>query len=191
LKVYLIANDYDYAGTVNGYQIAKSLAGTTLWTIDTVAGAIGNDLTKNNRTGFTALPGGRRGSSGFADAGSAGDWWSSKEDNADAGFWNMLCGNSRLNNSYYTKYYGFSIRCVKDGERIINPDETYNLIIDYKYWSNLVGYEPVPPRFDKNGFAAVSSSGGHNLIDMKGNTVYTCKGNCQNLYNVNYSFKKY
>src|ERR1035437_6837240 len=53
--------NYVTANLGTSLNVAKALAATTDWTIDTYdAGAIGNDLSKNNSTGFSALPGGYR-----------------------------------------------------------------------------------------------------------------------------------
>ena len=76
LQYYLIDNGYNFDGsTTSGNKIAKALAATTDWISDTWQGAIGNDLTKNNSTGFSALPGGNRYFDGtFYSMGSNGHW---------------------------------------------------------------------------------------------------------------------
>ncbi|MGC3978546.1 MAG: fibrobacter succinogenes major paralogous domain-containing protein [Paludibacteraceae bacterium] len=82
LENYLIANGYNYDGSLSGNKIAKALASTTSttgWSTSTEAGAIGNDLNKNNRSGFSALPGGSRYDDGFDGAGKGGYWWSSTQ----------------------------------------------------------------------------------------------------------------
>jgi uncharacterized protein (TIGR02145 family) len=56
LQNYLIANGYTWDGSATGYAIAKSLAAKTDWWTYSGAGKIGCDLTKNNRSGFSALP---------------------------------------------------------------------------------------------------------------------------------------
>jgi Fibrobacter succinogenes major domain (Fib_succ_major). len=61
LATYLFSNGYTwYGGDINEdpytNSIGKSFAATTTWLPSTVAGAVGNDLTKNNRSGFSALP---------------------------------------------------------------------------------------------------------------------------------------
>jgi uncharacterized protein (TIGR02145 family) len=69
-----------------------------------------------NSSGFTALPGSDRLSSGaFYDFGYYGGWWSSTEAGAIyAGFWSILYSTSEVsrNNSYKT--FGFSVRCLRD-----------------------------------------------------------------------------
>jgi len=113
---YLIANGYNYDGTKDDNRAAKSLASTTEWVTSNGPGSIGNDLTKNNTTGFTALPGGYRTGtypSTFDYIGNRCYWWSSDGTNP-------FCRHLENNSSYvfrddsYTKKYGFYVRCVKD-----------------------------------------------------------------------------
>jgi uncharacterized protein (TIGR02145 family)/uncharacterized repeat protein (TIGR02543 family) len=59
LQDYLIANGYNYDGTRDSNKVAKALAAKTDWASSTGVGAIGNDLSQNNRSGFSALPGGQ------------------------------------------------------------------------------------------------------------------------------------
>jgi uncharacterized protein (TIGR02145 family) len=81
LENYLITNGYNWDGTKDSSRIAKSLAATTDWISDTNPGTIGNDVSANNRSGFSALPGGFRIDRGdFYDIGTHGYWWSTTED---------------------------------------------------------------------------------------------------------------
>ena len=120
LENYLIANGYNYDGSTSGDYYANSLAATTNWTTTTVIGAIGTDLSKNNRSGFSALPGGYRNSNGgaFGNVGAYGVWWSSPEIYAGHA-WSgaMFCD---LGNFVYSAYSdnlnGFSVRCVRDSQ---------------------------------------------------------------------------
>jgi uncharacterized protein (TIGR02145 family) len=122
LENYLTANGYNYDGSTSGDYYAKSLAATTDWAIDTYtdAGAIGNDLSKNNRTGFSALPGGYRYSydGTFNGIGIYGFWWSSTDGNS-GGAWRRnleidISAVGRISNS--AKQNGFSVRCVRDSQ---------------------------------------------------------------------------
>ncbi len=69
-----------------------------------------------NETGFTALPGGGRYSSGtFLDVGNYGAWWSATAyDSGDAWFLGIYYGISSVDRHDYSKEVGFSVRCVKD-----------------------------------------------------------------------------
>jgi uncharacterized protein (TIGR02145 family) len=72
---YLIANRYNWDSTEAGNKIAKSLAAKTDWYVSTKAGCIGNDLSKNNSSGFSVLPGGLLFNSQFVNKGYHADWW--------------------------------------------------------------------------------------------------------------------
>ena len=69
-----------------------------------------------NETGFTALPGGSRYYAGaFSFSGSGGCWWSSTAYSSVYAFYLTL--NSDFTSAdflFQSKYYGFSIRCIKD-----------------------------------------------------------------------------
>jgi uncharacterized protein (TIGR02145 family) len=97
-------------------SLAKALASTTAWASSTGEGAVGNDLTKNNCTGFSALPGGiRLGNGEFLDDGRYGAWWSSTD------LYSSYTSDRSLSESYgdlfsygSNKEDGLSVRCVKD-----------------------------------------------------------------------------
>jgi len=116
LENYLIANGYNYDGMTTGNKIAKSLAATTGWVTSTDIGGVGNDLTKNNTSGFAGLPGGCRYTNGtFNYIGANGNWWSSTEDGADGALARYLYYNygdfCRGGNGGQG---GLSVRCVRD-----------------------------------------------------------------------------
>jgi len=116
LENYLIANGYNYDGTTIGNKIGKSLAATTDWYSNTVTGTIGNDLTKNNTSGFSVLPGGGHFAYGTFDTiGKYGFWWSSTEYNTTNAWSRSLSfQDGGLNRNDYRKSYGFSVRCIRD-----------------------------------------------------------------------------
>ena len=117
LQNYLIANGYNYDATTTDNKIAKALAAKTDWNTSTTTGAIGNDLTLNNSTGFSALPGGYRDYTGsFLDLGSGGIWWSATESSTvNARYRSLNYGKAYLFSSRYgVKQGGFSVRCVRD-----------------------------------------------------------------------------
>jgi uncharacterized protein (TIGR02145 family) len=105
----------DY-GTTTGYKIAKSLASNTDWMTSIVIGAIGNEINNNNATGFSALPSGSRGNSGYFNSQNySGCWWSTR----DAG---LPYANYRYltSDDYYLlsnndkKIFGFSVRLIRN-----------------------------------------------------------------------------
>ena len=116
LEEYLIANDYNYDGTTTGNKIAKSIASTTGWNTSTDLGAVGNDQSLNNSSGFNAFPEGNRDDSGsFLNEGSNAIFWSSTETNTSYA-WNrdLYLNNSYLSRDAPNEQNGFSVRFVRD-----------------------------------------------------------------------------
>ena len=113
---YLIANEYNYDGTITGNKIAKAMSSTTGWTSTTIAGAVGSDQSLNNDSGFNAFPEGFRLNNGsFYDEGDNAFFWSSTEINTNDAWSRGLNGNyNSLNNSVFGKQDGFSVRFVRD-----------------------------------------------------------------------------
>ncbi len=95
-----------YRGTDQGGQLKE--AGTMHWSSPNTGAT--------NSSGFTALPGGYRGSYGtFYDVGGSGSWWSSTEASA-AGAWGrgLYYSSAGVYRGYDGKLGGFSVRCVRD-----------------------------------------------------------------------------
>jgi uncharacterized protein (TIGR02145 family) len=69
-----------------------------------------------NESGFSALPGGDRGTNGsFYDMGYNAYFWSSTESSSSYAWSRGLsCYNSQVGRDYNDKRYGFSVRCVRD-----------------------------------------------------------------------------
>jgi len=156
LQNYLIANGYNYDGTKTNNKTAKSLSSTSLWNTCLIEGAIGSDLTKNNSSGFTAVPAGYRGVEGaFYILNWVSDHWTSTEDSSDFARMYAL-GYTSPDLGYYSrnKKYGISVRCVKD---------TLSL--------------PVLVTTPVSNITEVSaSSGGH--ITSDGGSIITARGVC-------------
>jgi len=116
LENQLIANGYNYDDTTTENKIAKAMASTTGWISTTTTGAIGNDQSLNNDSGFNAFPEGSRTSAGsFYTEGSVAIFWSSAESNtSDAWYRNLTNDNSYLGRYSNNKQNGFSVRFVRD-----------------------------------------------------------------------------
>ena len=126
LETYLANNGHNYDGSVGGDnfrdKIAISLASATGWDAyaSTNPGAIGNTNPAydayRNKSGFSALPGGRRYNYGsFYNIGLYGTWWSSSETYTDTAWLrNLLYDDSNVYRYYYNKVDGFSVRCLRD-----------------------------------------------------------------------------
>jgi uncharacterized protein (TIGR02145 family) len=120
LESYLISFGYNYDGTAKVNKIAKSMAATTNWNPDNRTGTVGNNLTLNNKSGFTGLPGGGRyslsGLGYYTGIVLEGNWWSSTEASATNAWSRNLNWEYvdlfRDNNSGRSS--GISVRCVRD-----------------------------------------------------------------------------
>ena len=118
LEKYVMKNGRNRDTTKEGNTTAKAMAAKTDWVSNKEPGTIGNDLSKNNRCGFSALPGGFRIDRGdFYDIGFHGYWWSATE--YDSSFvWrrSLYYNKSNRIRCYGTlrKGSGFSVRLVKD-----------------------------------------------------------------------------
>jgi uncharacterized protein (TIGR02145 family) len=116
---YLIANGYNYDNSKSGNKVAKSLAANSDWTDYKSPGVVGNNLYKNNSSGFTAFPGGVRhnlyNEGYFCQVGEISAWWSCTEfNNSHARYISLTNSNNNAISTNGLKSTGYSIRCVKD-----------------------------------------------------------------------------
>jgi uncharacterized protein (TIGR02145 family) len=122
LEKYLILNGYNWDGTTDTSQynrIAKSLSAKTDWNrISSTGASIGYNLSKNNRSGFSALPGGFRDYNGFFNQFYFGYWWSATEiDGANAWYRYLYYDCERLlywSNGFNYQSFGLSVRLLRD-----------------------------------------------------------------------------
>jgi len=117
LQDWLIANGYNYDGTTENNKIAKSLAATTIWNTENGEGKIGYDLSKNNKSGFSAYPAGEAGDE-FCCIGNRCYWWTTTISNIDetGNVW-IRCLDyyyEHLERITFLRWPGVSIRCVRD-----------------------------------------------------------------------------
>lgn len=116
----------DYVSSQSGFlcdgntiKIAKSLAAQTNWPTSTYPCTVGNNLTLNNATGFSGLPGGRRHTGGgvFDVLGDYGFWWSSTADIFDGEvysrylYWDFA---TIFKDEYLPAGHQYSVRCLRD-----------------------------------------------------------------------------
>jgi uncharacterized protein (TIGR02145 family) len=115
-----VSNDSDWL-ILSNFLGGDSIAAGKLKEIGTVHWLSPNNAT--NESGFTALPGGSRGSSGgFSFIHSVGSFWTSTEaiPAEYAFFWRMNNATKILNGGGYKKNTGFSARCTKDASSYKN-----------------------------------------------------------------------
>jgi uncharacterized protein (TIGR02145 family) len=108
---YLISRGYNYDGTTKADKTAKSLAATTDWQTSADTGAIGNDLSLNNASGFSALPAGWKYWDGkFEKQNTGAYWWIAGSGSANVcDLWWIFRSLDR----YSTIYIACSIRLVR------------------------------------------------------------------------------
>jgi uncharacterized protein (TIGR02145 family) len=121
LQNYLIANGYNYDGSTTGNKIAKAMAAKSNWSKTATAGACGNDLNTNNKSGFSALPCGLRGHNDgdFRSQTYYAGWWSSTVSSGILTTSNsltriLLYNGCFLDKGDHDRSFGFSVRLVKD-----------------------------------------------------------------------------
>ena len=97
LGEHLIANGYNYDESTTENKIAKAMASTTGWLNSPNTGAIGNDQSLNNSSGFNAFPEGWRFNYGpFSIEGNFAFFWSSTEFNTNF-VWSRYLINNIIN----------------------------------------------------------------------------------------------
>lgn len=107
LEIYLgmdpsVANTTGWRGTDQGDQLKS----TTLWTA-------GGSAT--NTSGFSALPGGDRRTSGtFLSLGDGGGWWSATEDGSYAWRRYLIFSLATVGRHTVEKGDGYAVRCLRD-----------------------------------------------------------------------------
>jgi uncharacterized protein (TIGR02145 family) len=114
-------------------NIAKALAATTLWHSSSIECAIGNDLSGNNATGFSAVP---TGYYGLNFSGHVGQWyydfqnnstyyWTTEEHTNSAYIYTVSFGYSSasITQTNYDRYKNaYSVRCLRDPENSLIQD---------------------------------------------------------------------
>ncbi len=112
----------DYVSSQSQYQcrgnssyIAKALASTRYWHSSSNTCAIGNNLSSNNATGFSAVPAGSY-DGYYYNLGTNGRFWISTEKDDDLALYRNLNRSyaNVTNNDDYHKRTGHSVRCLKD-----------------------------------------------------------------------------
>jgi uncharacterized protein (TIGR02145 family) len=121
LHDYLISSGHNWDGTLTGNKIGKSLASTSGWVQDTCTGNVGNDLLKNNSSGFNAYPvGWRTGDHGYYGfGGTFAFFWSSTQASNPSDTINSYTRYvyARADSTWrglHTYLCGLSVRLVKD-----------------------------------------------------------------------------
>jgi uncharacterized protein (TIGR02145 family) len=113
---YLLTHKFNWDSSTTGNKMAKAIAAQSGWAVDTTSGAIGKNQTKNNASGFSALPAGYRNYNGnFTGFGNNSYWWSASMYVATDAYSHYISYNqSSLTRYILNKGYGFSVRLVRN-----------------------------------------------------------------------------
>jgi uncharacterized protein (TIGR02145 family) len=134
MENYLIANGFNYDGSTTGNKIGKALASQNPtqnlnWISSTNIGAVGNNASVNNSSGFNATPDGSSWTGYGYSSQSYAFWWTTNDWTTDNTY-ALWRGLSYQNNNLWSgapdigvKGAGFSIRCIKN-----SPLNTENLL---------------------------------------------------------------
>jgi uncharacterized protein (TIGR02145 family) len=97
----------DLVKSAGGNQVGNALKSSSGWN---------NRGNGTDAYGFSALPGGHRGSSGdFGDAGYGGYWWTATDDSAGYAYdRGMYHNDDNVSSRVNYKSFAFSVRCVRD-----------------------------------------------------------------------------
>jgi len=110
-----VSSQSEYTCGGNSSYIAKALASETGWSTQSNSCTVGNDLTANNATGFSAVPAGYCLGSSFHDAGYYAYFWCATQYDSSNAYGRYLNYSGALvHRGNYGKYRGFSVRCLRD-----------------------------------------------------------------------------
>ena len=110
-----VRNQSQYLCSDNMTTIAKALADSIGWSGSSNACAVGNNLSSNNATGFSALPAGSWYSNSTYNFGSRAYFWTSVQDNSSRAYYRYLdYSNVGMYWTDLPKDYRLSVRCLRD-----------------------------------------------------------------------------
>jgi uncharacterized protein (TIGR02145 family) len=116
LQNALISGGFNFDGTTSGNKVGKAMAGMTDWATAAKTGAVGNDMAKNNKSGFGGVPTGFRDQGGnFTSMGSRCIMSASSNKEGQFGwFADLDAASETLRYSDDWMSMGFLVRFVKN-----------------------------------------------------------------------------
>jgi len=142
---YLKDNGFGY-GEI-GYATGKSMAATSGWDSYPFAGKVGNDQASNNRSGFSARPGGYASPgvfSKFESIGYMAYWWSTSFNTSNVSQWGLTSTENSMLTTYHSKGSGLSVRCLKGSPAYTGPTAGFSV-------SPMIGTPSTHFQFDASG----------------------------------------
>ena len=175
LENYPIAKGYNYDGRTSRDKLAKALASTTGWNSSTDTGAVGNDQSLNNSSGFNAFPVGYRHSNfsfeqfngSFYGEGRIVSFWSSLENFSSFELArNLIVDNSNLSEVSTNERNGYSVRFVRDASTASINDYSNAITIYPNPTTSIVTIQG-----DKEYDIEVYDLAGNKLMALTGNSI--------------------
>ncbi|MCQ2270439.1 MAG: hypothetical protein MJZ52_04340 [Bacteroidales bacterium] len=106
----------DYKCNNVNNNIANALSAATGWQNPSECCA-GSEKQTLNKTGFSAVPAGFYNDVDYFCFGSSAYFWSATQYNSDFAYYRYLdCNNASVSRESIVKYYGYSVRCLRDEE---------------------------------------------------------------------------
>ncbi|MGM0650921.1 MAG: FISUMP domain-containing protein [Bacteroidota bacterium] len=159
-------------------QVAKALAAPTGWTSTGAEKSVAAESSSNNKTGFSAVPGGYRYYGGnYYNHGHVGMWWTSSKLPISKEVYRSVyyISNRSVGGDFVSGWYGAAVRCVKDSEK--PPEQDANKAFP--------GMMKNPPQIDtttfndqsdkKPGYVALHESG---ELKKRGEKLWERMYNC-------------
>lgn len=114
LETY-VKSQSGYLCNSNSNYIAKALASTSGWNSSTNTCVPGNSPSSNNATGFDGRPAGMyNGTSPESFGNYAGFWTCTTQNSGNSWYRSIGNGIAYLYGNYYYKFFGYSVRCVRN-----------------------------------------------------------------------------
>jgi uncharacterized protein (TIGR02145 family) len=110
-----VSGQSEYCCSSDMTYIAKALAAKTGWSTSTTTCAVGNELSTNNATGFSALPACRYPCGGVFFSGGYAFFWSATESSGAAAWGHRFQYSTAIDSRIGSdKMLGYSVRCLRD-----------------------------------------------------------------------------
>ena len=112
-----VSSQSEYVCGGNTSYIAKALADSVGWNNNAGTCVVGNNLSANNATDFSAVPAGFCYGSSIYLAGNLAGFWSSSQNGGSpyyAYFRSLYYDNTDVGRGNDSKFGGYSVRCLRD-----------------------------------------------------------------------------
>ena len=161
IMLNFVSNQASYMCNNNNTYVATALAAKTTWETNNSTCNVGWSMSTNNDTRFTAIPSGYWEGS-YTGVNTQARYWTTTQYNGDNAYYRGIYNNwSTVDNSYFSKTRGLSVRCLRD-EDLANASELTIPVVTTKPVTNV---------------SAISATSGGN-ISSDGGTVVTVRGLC-------------